>query len=178
MTQPKGIRNLLLLAYASTLMPLLKQNLIKLQEKIYWSPMEVKKKKKKRYGSQRKSADCEHNTIATDKQKNYPCLSLLQFTGIFIKIGLLWIPFHPFSPLTSRLTLPNSSFSRMSYISTCLCPGGLKAKYSLTRVIPWVNMFLRLFGIWSQRKEEKGEGGMKAKEIERLEIFTLVIIDC
>lgn len=91
---------------------------------------------KKRYGSQRKSAYYEHNAIATDKQKNYPCLSLLQLTGIFIKMGLLWIPFHPFSPLTSRLTLPNSSFSRMSYISTCLCPGGLKAKYSLTRVIP------------------------------------------
>lgn len=36
-------------------------------------------------------------------------------------------------------------------------------------------MFPRLLGIWSQRKEERG---MKTKNIERLEIFTLVIIDC
>lgn len=61
---------------------------------------------------------------------------LLEFAGVFNDAGLLWILFQPCSPLTSRLTLLNSSFSMMSYISTCLCPVGLKAKYSLTRIIP------------------------------------------
>lgn len=99
------------------------------------------------------------------------CRPLLELTGIFMELGLLWIPFHPFSPLTSRLTLLNSSFSMMSYISTCLCPVGLEAKYSFNKSNPLSGHVSNIVShLIIREKRER----YKSKE-NRLEISTLVI---